>query len=120
VIFTIGQTTRNFASPNKVLEAAAAAAYVDIKLNRPGAFTSTRDLVGEIAQRLNQEGIAFYAYYPSSTWFDFAPTGPSTNTGWNTPAISRQMAQTKRVAKWRLPKWKSTSADVLTPHKLLI
>jgi hypothetical protein len=96
VIFTIGQTARNFASPNTVLEAAAAAAYGDSKLNRPGAFTATRDLVGEMAERLTKEGIAFYPYYPSSSWFDYAPTGPTTNTGWNTPAILTEYAK-----RWR-------------------
>ncbi len=93
VIFTIGQTARNFASPNTVLEAAAATAYGDSKLNRSGAFTSTRDLVGEMADRLTKEGIAFYPYYPSSTWFDYAATGPTTNTGWNTPAILTEYAK---------------------------
>jgi hypothetical protein len=88
VIFTVGQTAENFASPNSVLEQAAATAYKRPDLNRAGAFTSQRDLIGELASRLEAEGIAFYPYLPASSWYDFA-----NGTGWVTPKIVVEYAR---------------------------
>jgi F5/8 type C domain len=88
VIFTIGQTSENFASPNAVLEQAAAIAYNRPDLNHPGAFTSRRDLIGELAVRLEQEGIAFYPYLPASSWYGFA-----NGLSWVTPRIVEEYAR---------------------------
>ena len=54
LIFTIGQNTSYYASPNAVLD----------RLAGPG-HCSKRDLVLEIAQRLHKIGKRFIAYLPS-------------------------------------------------------
>jgi hypothetical protein len=69
LIFTIGQNTSYYASPNPVLD----------RLAGPG-HCSKRDLVLEIAQRLHKSGKRFIAYLPSEV---NAPTGLHKPFAWN-------------------------------------
>lgn len=66
LIFTVGQNTGYFNSPNEWLDSRA-----------PG-FTSRRDLMFEIAQRVHQLGKRFIMYISSQAPQKFAPATPDT------------------------------------------
>jgi F5/8 type C domain len=104
VIFTIGQTTDNFASPNKVLDQAAANGLGKPELasgpneEGPGIVTSKTDLVGEIADRLQKENIDFYVYLPEDNKYD----GKNGN-GWIAPEAIKEYAlrwKNKKIDGW--------------------